>query len=688
MKIGTYYYPEQWPRHQWERDFDNIVKMGLQIVHMGEFAWFEMEPSPGDIRLDWLADAVEMARARDLDVILCTPTAAPPVWLIDQFPDVLPVNEYGQRGRFGGRRHYTPVSPSLREATVRIVTALAERFAGDPSVIGWQIDNEYSGSFDQSEHAHAAFRDWLRRKYGSIDNLNKAWGCQFWNTYYTDWSQILFPAKRDLNYDNPHHRLDASRFWSWAYADFNKLQADILKRQLSVVSGQLSLAGGGSLQQRTTDNGRRTPFITTNFMPLHPDVNPADMADDLSLMAWDSYPVTGWDKNPTNEEFRMADPSALGFVHDHMASFNGRWALLEVQVGQTNWSNVPVLLYPGVVRLWLWTALAHGAEMITVYRFRQPLWGTEMFHHGLVETDGLTPSPGGQQFAQVIEDVKRLDLAKIPPLSEDQMNDDPQATAGILLDFDQLWYYLTMPQAKRWSQPQWLYRWYGALTRLGLGVRILHPDRPWPTDLKLLVVPGLQMVDDAVVGRLNEFAGGGGHLVLTCRTALMDKTGQFREGPTAQPILPLIGARIEGYDGLPKETFGQVEMDGKRYPWGAWGDLLKPDAGTDVIARYADQFYARTPAVTRRRHAGGGLVTYCGVYGEAGLIEAVTETAAAGAGLRTVTLARRTQLLRRGPYRIFLNYQDQPTTAPAPLTARFRVGRPEVEPAGVAIWEE
>src|SRR5687768_334292 len=154
MKIGTYYYPEQWPREQWERDFDNMATMGLQIVHMGEFAWFTMEPEPGKFQFDWLAECVEMARKHHLEVILCTPTAAPPIWLAEQYPEILPIDEHGTPARFGGRRHYSPTSPALHDAARRIVTALADRFGNDPSVIGWQIDNEYSGTFDQSEHTH------------------------------------------------------------------------------------------------------------------------------------------------------------------------------------------------------------------------------------------------------------------------------------------------------------------------------------------------------------------------------------------------------------------------------------------------------------------------------------------------------------------------------------------------------
>lgn len=662
MKIGTYYYPEQWPQEQWERDLDRIVSMGLRIVHMAEFAWFRMEPSPGDIQLDWLEQVVELCGKRKLDVILCTPTAAPPIWLVDQYPEVLPVDQHGTRRRFGGRRHYNPLSVRLHEATHRIVSAMAERFGGNKHVVGWQIDNEYSGGFDQSEQTHRAFREWLKRKYETIEGLNRAWGCQFWNTYYTSFDQVMLPPGRDPGYDNPHQHLDASRFWSWAFAQFNKLQADILKPRI----------------------GKR--FLTTNFMPLHLDVNPADMASDLSLMAWDSYPVTGWGRAMTDEQYRLADPNGIELVHDHMAAFHGRWALLEVQPGQVNWSGVPVLVYPGAVRLWLWTAIAHGAEFITVYRFRQPRFGIELFHHGLIGWDGVTPTEGGREFMQVCEEIRQLDFGKDKPGHAVASPED--GAVGLVLDFEQLWWFTTLPQAKRWNQAEHLARWYGAIARRGLPVRILLPGQKWPSGLKLVVAPGVQMVDDAMLKQWRSFVDGGGHLVLTCRTALMDRNGQTWEGPTAAPILDLIGGSIEAYDGLPEDTWGRIDFDGATHRWSVWGDLLFAQDETKVLGKYTSQFYADAAAIIQKQHAKKGVVTYCGVFPEQTLADAVVERCARQAGLPGKPLLDRLRIRKRGKYRIALNYNDFPVDVPIPEGIQPIIGTNPLPPAGVAVWSE
>ncbi len=670
MQIGVYYYPEQWPRSQWERDFDRIAAMGMRIVHMAEFAWHDLEPRPGEFHFDWLAHCVDLAKQRDLAVILCTPTAAPPMWLMHQHPDIAPIDENGRRVRLGGRRHYSPTSPAMQEATRRIVTAMAGRFGGDPAIIGWQIDNEYSsGFFDQNPHAHAAFRDWLRERYGTIDALNGAWGCQFWNQYYDNFEQIRLPGNREAQYGNPHPILDACRFWSWSFAQFNALQAEILRPHLPA-----------------PDPGRRPVFLSTNFMPANAgiDCNPMDMVEDLSLYSWDAYPVSGWDADTTTQEYRLADPSQMGFMHAVMASYTGRWAQMELQPGQVNWSGFPVRLFPGAVRLWIWTAFAHGAEFVTTYRFRQPRFGVELFHQALVEHDGVSLSQGGREFQQAAEEVRRLPAPA--PVSETRAT---SATIGLIFDFEQNWWQKILPQAKRWDQWKWYERWHGAFSRLGLSIRILHPGRKWLEDLPLIVAPGMQMVDDDLLLQMDAYARNGGHLVLTCRTALMDRTGQAFEGPVAAPILPMIGADIEAYDGLPEASFGRLRFEGDStdYTWGVWGDMVRPREGTHILARYADQFYAGAAAVTQNKYH-AGCVTYCGTYAEAPFIDALAERLARQARLPITPLPPRIRLMSRGPYRILLNYQETGFTAPAPEGAKFHVGSRLVEPGGVAVWTE
>lgn len=661
MKIGTYYYPEQWPREQWERDFDKIASMGLKIVHMAEFAWFALEPTRGDYQMDWLADCVEMCRKRDLDVILCTPTAAPPIWLSQEYPEILPLNEHGTRGRHGGRRHYTPTSPRFQEACYHITKAMTSRFGDDPSVIGWQIDNELSGAFDQSEHTHTAFRKWLEHKYTTIANLNAAWGSQFWNQYYQSFDQILMPPSRDPRYGNPHHMLDASRFWSRVWADFVRLQADVLDASFG--------------------NRPNKPFITTNFMPFFQDPDPNDMRDSLTLWSWDTYPISGFGSNHSDQNFRMGDPGTMEFVHDQMASYNGRWALMEVQPGQINWSGYPVLPMPGAIRLFLWTAIAHGCEFITVYRFRQPRFGVEMWHEGLIELDGITPSKGGEQFAQVAREAKKL-WGDAHPTS----TTSDQPLAGIVFEFDQRWLYESLGQSKRWSYPEIVTQYHQALLRLGYRVRVIHPGEDYPSECKIVVAPAVQMMDEPMRDRMTAYVEQGGNLVLTCRSGLQDRTGTFYELRYGDFIRELIGARITQYDSLPDATFGKIEFEGASHDWGVWGDQLEPQTGTEVWATYTTQFYAGAPAITHRK-AGKGTVTYNGVYGDRELATSVIAKLSKTIGRDVSPLAARLRVVHRDGYAICLNYSDKPAEAPAPSGAVFVVGDRTLPPSGVAVWK-
>lgn len=687
MKIGTYYCPEQWPRTQWERDFDNIARMGLQVVHLGEFAWFSMEPAEGDIRLDWLNDCVEMAANHRLDVILCTPTAVPPAWMLARYPEILLQTEDGESRREDGRLHSSPTSPALHDATRRIVTALVDRFGRHPAITGWQINTGYSASFGQNNHTHAAFREWLHARYQTLDGLNAAWVTPFRNTQYTDWSQIMFPPRRELSFDNPHQKLDASRFWSWTYAQFNKLQADIIKAGTEPPAEPRTSRRAGGKSGAAAKAGA-TPFITTNFVGLHAGLNPADFANNLSLCAWDGQSISGQVKNPPDETYRLADPWTIAFTHDWMASQTGRWGMLKLQPGQFDWTGSPVLPYPGAIRLWLWTALAHGADFTTVYRYRQAQSGTEQWQPGLVGLDGVSPSPGGREFMRTIEEIRLLDPVRLNAPTPAPVPSAANTEAAILFSHEDLSSFDTFPHARRWDQRQWLFRWYAALARLGWRVRILRSDAPLDSRrFKMVIVPGMQMTDEATVARWTEYVNTGGRLMLTCRTGIMDRNGRFPEGPYGKMILPLIGGTIDAYDSLPDGRFGNVEMDERPHLWGVWGDILFAEEQTKVIARYADQFYHGGAAVIGRR-VGQGAVGYCGVHAEQPFIDALIERFADAARLPITNLPDRVHLLRRGAYHILLNYQDKPVTAPAAKNAHFVIGQRKVDPASVAVWEE
>ena len=642
MKIGTYYYPEQWPRAQWERDFDLMAESGMQLTHFAEFAWAALEPSRGEFRFDWLDEAIDLAAARDMDVILCTPTAVVPYWLLSERPEILITHTGGRRIRPGGRRHYAPTSPAMLEESDRIVAKMAEHFGGRENVVGWQIDNELCGDhfdpsgdmYDQSGHTHEAFRNWLREKYGDLDALNAAWGNAFWRTERSDWSQILMPANNRPEMGNPHVTLDACRFWSRCWADFTRRQVDLLRPHI----------------------GDR--FTTTNFMSFHPDLDPADVGEILDVTGIDVYPVTS-NRGPYDDEadYRVADPAFLDAVYNHMAGTNGkgRWALLEVQPGQLNWSGVANRLAKGATRLMLWQAIAKGCEFITVYRWRQPRFGGETHHECLVKHDGVTLTDAGEDFKRVAAELREV-------ASENNTTYAPLMTTpdvpvvGVAHSLEQQWWGLIVPQTAGWSQVDLTMRWHDAAGRLGLDTKIVHPGGDWQ-GCDVVVLPGVAMNAPDWPGRWRAYVEGGGHLVVTCRTAWQDLHGHMHEAKLAEPIHDLIGGEITAYDSLPEGNEAHVTMDDRRYGWRIWAEHVEPRQGTETWATYEDGLFAGAPAVTSVRH-GKGRVTYVAVVDHAGrdsLAHATLARVAAEAGLPATPLPHRHRLYKRDGYTVELD---------------------------------
>src|SRR3954466_14755382 len=234
LTIGVYYYPEAWPESQWSRDMTNIRKLGMEFVHMGEFAWYFMEPEEGKFNFDWLERNVDLAARNGMKVVLCTPSATPPIWLVRKHPEVLMVDAQGRTMDHGSREQADWSSPLYREYVTKIDTELAKRFGNDRRVWGWQIDNElshYGKHFSYSPAATAKFRDWLREKYGAVDKLNTAWGGAFWSMMYQSFDQINIPNTEALVADpSPHAVLDFRRWFAHEAADYLQMQAGVLRR--------------------------------------------------------------------------------------------------------------------------------------------------------------------------------------------------------------------------------------------------------------------------------------------------------------------------------------------------------------------------------------------------------------------------------------------------------------------------
>jgi beta-galactosidase len=666
MTVGVYYYPEAWPREQWGRDLANIKRHGFEFVHMAEFAWAFMEPEEGRFDFEWLETNVRLAAEQGLKVVLCTPTPTPPAWLSRKHPEILAVDARGRRMNHGSREHATWTSPVYRRYVERIVTELGRRFGSNPAVWGWQIDNElshYGRAYSYADVNRDAFRGWLRKRYGAIERLNDAWGNAFWSQMYNDFDQIDIPNADELVAGvNEHALLDFQRWFAEEAAGYIRFQADLLRRH---TKGQ---------------------WVTTNFMHLHKEVYPPLSAKDLDIVTWTIYPVHG---NPNRGPlgFRLGDGIAMSFMGDFARAIGGGHGLMELQPGQVNWGAVNPQPHPGAVRNWILRAFALGAKVLCTYRYRQPLFGNEQYHYGIVGTDGVTLSRGGEEWAQAMREVRLLREAR-PKTPEEPARYAARRTA-LLYNVDNRFDMDNHPQTNRWNTIEHLLKYHRALKSAGAPVDVITEDKDF-SRYRFLVAPAYQLVDRDLVARWTRYAEAGGHLVLSLRTGTKDRNAHLWEGPWAAPILDLIGARIALYDVLPAPNMGRVKSDASAasYEWGVWAEALQPAAGTRVLARHADQFYAGEAAVVTRA-LGKGTVTYVGVETLSGDLEKeVVRRVFTEAG---VAIEDHPDLLLvdwRDGFWIASSFSSKTLRAPLPSGAKPIVGSAEIAPAGVTIWKE
>ncbi len=664
MRIGVYYYPEAWPSNQWARDIANIKKMGLEFVHMGEFAWAFMEPVEGKFSFDWLERNVRLCADQGLKVVLCTPSPTPPIWLVRGHPEVLMIDSKGRRMDHGSREHACWSSEVYRRYVEKIDTELARRFGHNPAVWGWQLDNElshYGKDFCYGDACAGKFRDWLKRKYGDIESLNRDWGNSFWSQQYQSFDQIRIPNPEVLPQQvNPHAQLDFQRWFAAEAADYLRFQAHVLRRY-------------------TTNQ-----WITSNFMNTHSAVYPPLSGKDLDIITWTLYPVRG-NLDTGSLGFRLGNGAEMGFMHDFLRNINGAQGLMELQPGQVNWADVNPRPYPGAIHMWIMRAFAGGAKMVCTYRYREPLSGSELYHYGLVGTDGFTPSIGGQQYSQAASEIALL-------RQQDRAGAKPPAAyaarrAALLYNVENRWDLDNHKQTVRWDTMGHILKYYRALKRLGCPVEVITEDKDFAR-YPFLVAPACQLVDEKLVQRWTRYVENGGHLILTCRTAQKDRRGHLWEGPWAAPINDLIGASIPAYDVLPSPIQGRVKAAEKMEDWAVWGDQLDPKPGTTVLPEYADQFYAGKPAATTRP-LGKGSVTYVGVESLAGDLETdLLRLVFRGAGVATENFDDQLFVDWRDGFWVATNFTSKDQTAPVPTGAKLLVGTKVVPPGGVAVWAE
>ena len=611
--LGVCYYPEHWPEDIWAEDARRMAEAGITWVRIGEFAWSRLEPEPGRLEFDWLDRAIATLAGAGLRVILGTPTATPPRWMLDRHPDMLALDADGRPRRFGSRRHYCFSHQGYIEECRRIVRILGERYGRDPRVQAWQIDNEY-GCHDTvlsySDAARRAFRDWLAQRYQSPQALNRAWGNVFWSMEYASFDEVDLP-NLTVTEPNPAHVMAFRRFSSDQVVRFNRAQVEVLR-------------------------GLTDADLIHNYMGKEVAFDHFAVAADLDVASWDSYPLgfsldrLAGPREAKMRQLRQGDPDNQAFHHDlYRAAGRGRMWVMEQQPGPVNWAPHNPAPLPGMARLWAWEAFAHGAEAVCFFRWRQAPFAQEQMHAGLLRPDSA-PAPALAECAEVARE-----LAAMPEAGTGR------AQAALVFDYAAAWAWATQPQGADFEYFELCLDAYRGLRRAGLSVDILPPDTADLSAYGIVLVPGLATLSPALIAAM---ATCGGRVIAGPRTGA--KTAEIAIPLPLPPDLPGLDLTVALVESLPPEISEPVAGGGAVIRW------LEAVEGTAP----ASLRLARGPAVL----SGEGALHYLSGWPDAALWDRIVAQAAEAAGVPTEPVSGGLRLRDGATHRFAFNYGDTP----------------------------
>ena len=641
--LGVCYYPEHWDEGRWPSDLQRMRSLGIRYVRVAEFAWSRFEPEPEQFDFSWLQRFLDLAQNEELSVVAGTPTACPPKWLVDSMPDMIPLDEDGLPLGFGSRRHYCFSHEGYRLKCRQMVTRMAEAVGNHPAVHAWQIDNElgcHDTALSYSPAARARFREWLRQRYRNIGALNYAWGNVFWSMEYRDFDEIELPNRTPAE-PNPAHCLDFRRFSSDMIREFQKAQIEVLRR---------------------LSPGRP---ITHNFMGGFTDFDHFDVGRDLDFASWDVYPLgylarVPFFSKPHRKQFmRSGDPDYGPLHHDlYRACGRGRWWIMEQQPGPVNWAPYNPAPLPGMVRLWTLEAFAHGAEVVSYFRWRQAPFAQEQYHAGLQLPDG-EPDVACAEITQLREELSVFD------------GQTPQrGDVALVFDYEASWAITIQPQTKAFCYLAEVFRFYRALRQHGLNVDIV-PQGGDLNGYQLVVVPPLPIVRPEFLETLRRSTG-----VVLFGPRLGSKTAHFAIPPNLPPgpVQELLPLRVTRVDALPDFAPEAVHWNGKRYDAEIWVEHVATDL--EPLARLEDS------RGVLFRH---GRFFYLATLPDSRWLGDLVKMVATEQQLPLMDLPEGVRTRRFGTLRFFFNYNSHPVKLASFEGLEILTGGTDLPPAGVLI---
>jgi beta-galactosidase len=668
LLLGVDYYPDQTPESLWEQDARMIADFGFTNVRVAEFAWSLMEPSEGKFEFAWLHKSIDILQKHGIAVILGTPSAAPPPWLTSKYPEVLMVNDQGMTVSPGGRRFTCPTNKVYRKLSLAIATEMARAFADTPGVIGWQIDNEFTlqrWGRCYCGFCRAGFDDWLRTKYGTLDNINSKWGTAFWSQVYTDFSQIPVPLPSNGD-PNPGLALDYDRYQSYANASFAEEQLGMLRKTCP--------------RHFVTTNNVGAPLDTLDLRELYRN---------LDFVSHDNYPGFAQMFFEGMPPDMLSKVIALG--HDSMRGVkDGKpFLIMEEQSGKAGQKFFSPQPYKGQLRLWAFQAVAHGAMGVNYFRWDTATFGAEEYWHGVLNHD-RSKSPGFDEIRQTVKEMKSL--------GRDALESSYVAEAALFFDLDSDWALQIQPGQNKLTYTSHLISWYASIAGAHAGVDIINGN----SDLsryKVVFAPLQYVLSEKETANIRRFVEAGGLFISSFRLGVKDESSQIVRTPLPGLLRDVMGVTVKDYVPIYSEKTGvkfSSQLAGPDGECAMWADRLQPSSAS-VLATYTGP-YAGDAAITINSF-GKGKAVYVGADLDPASLGRVLAALLEPTGVnfmlkapRGVEITRRKAGDKEWMFLLNHNAASQEVSLPGPLkdllTGATHNEKTSVEPYGVMVLQK
>jgi beta-galactosidase len=577
---GGDYNPDQWPEEIWLEDMRLFKKAGINTVTLPVFSWAKLQPDEETYNFDWLDKIMNLLAENNLHVCLATSTAAQPAWMSRKYPEILPTDIQGRKRTHGARVNFCPNSKVYRHFSVKLATKLAERYKDHPSLLVWHIGNEYGGNYCYCENCAREFRLWAKKRYGSIEEVNKRWNMSFWGHTLYDWDDIVPPSYLNEMFKDTWdgYPRDSTCFQGIAL-DYNRFMSDSI---LECYLGEYR-----AIRAITPDIQ-----ITTNMMGTFKPLDYFKWAEHIDIISWDNYPSA-------NDHM-----SNIALRHDLMRGLKAGkpFMLMEQTPSQQNWQPFNSLKRPGVMALWSYQALAHGADTVLFFQLRRSFGACEKYHGAVIEHAGHENTRVFRECAKLGEELKKL--------GNSILGSRLKAKAAIMFDWDNWWAIeFSSGPSIHLRYVEQIEKYYRAFYNLNIPVDIVRPDSDL-SDYSLVVAPVLYMVKPNVANNIENFVSKGGCFVATFFTGLVDENDLVTLGGYPGELREVLGIWVEETDALYPEIKNSIVMEKEfgslsgKYKCGLLCDLLHLETAK-ALAVYEKDFYAGMPVLTENSFGKG-----------------------------------------------------------------------------------